>query len=119
MSLNADRRSVSDVYLRTDIQSLSLHFPDFDWDKYFLLILGRKISSVYPVAIHCVEYLQKMLELIKNTHPRILQNYILWRFIRHRTNNLDARYSIAKQKYVPFNIKLWATINFILDSTTC
>ncbi|CAH0562497.1 unnamed protein product [Brassicogethes aeneus] len=99
MSSNEARKNILNLYLRTDIQTLPLYYAEFDWEKYFQMVLGKKITPVYPVAVYCSEYLQKLVYIISITPPRILQNYVLWRFIKNRASNLDGRFSAAKQKF--------------------
>ncbi|KAJ8942536.1 hypothetical protein NQ318_005240 [Aromia moschata] len=83
-----ERRNISDIYLRTDIASLTLYFPQFNWKEYFTIVLGTDINLKTPVACYCARYLHELLYLLSNTEPRILQNYLIWRFVRHRTNSL-------------------------------
>ncbi|CAH0550620.1 unnamed protein product [Brassicogethes aeneus] len=99
MSSSEEKRNVSDIYLRTDLQTLPLYFPQFDWQKYFGIVLGNHVIPSAPVACYCSEYLQKLIYLISITPDRVLQNYMLWRFIRHRASNLDSNFSAAKQKF--------------------
>ncbi|XP_049817520.1 neprilysin-4-like [Aethina tumida] len=99
MSSSEDKRNVSDVYLRTDLETLPLYFPQFDWHKYFSIILGRTVNPQYPVACYCSEYLQKLTYRLSVTPERVIQNYILWRFIRHRTSNLGHKFTDAKQRF--------------------
>nr|CAI5864055.1 unnamed protein product [Callosobruchus analis] len=88
-----------DFEIKTDIAALTLYFPQFDWKSYFDIVLGTDIDLMTPVACYCAKFLQDLLYLISNTEPRTLQNYVIWRFVRHRTNNLDDRFSKAKQRF--------------------
>ncbi|CAH1160108.1 unnamed protein product [Phaedon cochleariae] len=99
MASPEERRNISDIYLRTDIASLTLYFPQFDWKSYFDIVLGKHIDLRTPVACYCARYLHELLYLLSNTNPRTLQNYLIWRFVRHRTNNLDQRFLDAKQRF--------------------
>ncbi|CAH1957222.1 unnamed protein product [Acanthoscelides obtectus] len=99
MASTEDRRNISELYLRTDIAALTLYFPQFDWKNYFDIVLGTDIDLMTPVACYCAKFLQDLFYLISNTEPRTLQNYVVWRFVRHRTSNLDERFSKAKQRF--------------------
>ncbi|CAG9829204.1 unnamed protein product [Diabrotica balteata] len=99
MASPEERRNISEIYLRTDIASLTMYFPQFDWKTYFDLVLGSDIDLMTPVACYCAKYLMELIYLLSNTEPRVLQNYVLWRFVRHRTNNLDQRFLEAKQRF--------------------
>ena len=41
--------------------------------------------------IYASKYFLKLTKIVAATPPRVLANYILMRFIRHRINNLDTR----------------------------
>ncbi|XP_057664077.1 neprilysin-4-like [Diorhabda carinulata] len=99
MASSEERRNISEIYLRTDIASLTLYFPQFDWKKYFDIVLGTNINLKTPVACYCTKFLIELTYLMSNTESRVLQNYVLWRFVRHRTNNLDNRFLEAKQRF--------------------
>jgi hypothetical protein len=43
------------------------------------------------IVIYATKYLAKLAKLVHETDKRVLANYILMRFIRHRINNLDKR----------------------------
>jgi hypothetical protein len=45
------------------------------------------------IVIYATKYLGKLAKLVQDTDKRVLANYILMRFIRHRINNLDKRYT--------------------------
>ncbi|KAG5896571.1 hypothetical protein JTB14_010399 [Gonioctena quinquepunctata] len=99
MASPEERRNISDLYLRTDIASLTLYFPQFNWKDYFDIVLGTDIDLRTPVACYCARFLHELLYLVSTTEHRTLQNYLIWRFVRHRTNNLDQRFLDAKQRF--------------------
>ncbi|KAJ8976142.1 hypothetical protein NQ317_018114 [Molorchus minor] len=68
-----ERKNISDVYLRSDIASLTLYFPQFGWKEYFDIVLGKDINLKTPVACYCARYLHELLYLLSNTEPRTLQ----------------------------------------------
>ena len=48
-------------------------------------------DSEAEVVIYASKYFTKLTAMVAETEPRVLANYILMRFIRHRINNLDKR----------------------------
>lgn len=73
--------------------------PQIDWYTYFKIVLQRDVYPHEPIACFCMDYLQKFVTLISITPQRTIANYLLWRFVRHRINNLDQRFQIAKQRF--------------------
>lgn len=51
-----------------------------------------------PVAVYCVKYLLELVQLLSTTNRKVIQNYLIWRFVRHRLNNLDSRFLELKQR---------------------
>ncbi|XP_050308088.1 neprilysin-4 isoform X2 [Anthonomus grandis grandis] len=99
MATTEERRNVSDFYLKTDLSSMTLFFPQYEWKTYFDIILGPNISLRTPVAVYCVKYLLDLVPLLSTTSHRTIQNYLIWRFVRHRLNNLDSRFLEIKQRF--------------------
>lgn len=87
------------MYLRIDIKTLTTYFHEFDWKRYFQVLLGKNMDEKTTVVCYCSNYLYKLLNLIEITNPRVLQNYLIWRFVKHRVSNLDGRFMDAIQKY--------------------
>ncbi|XP_060515852.1 neprilysin-4 [Cylas formicarius] len=94
-----ERRNITEIYLRTDIEYFAKHFPKFAWKLYFGVVLGKDIDLKTPVACYCARYIEQLFILLNKTNPRIIQNYVMWRFVRHRINNLDHRFLELKQKF--------------------
>ncbi|XP_063928454.1 neprilysin-4 isoform X2 [Zophobas morio] len=94
-----NRRNVTDLYLKTNIGALRNYFPQFDWVHYFRIVLGRDVDLEEPIACYCMDYLYKLFDILNQTPPRTIANYLIWRFVRHRTNNLDNRFLVAKQRF--------------------
>ncbi|KAK9890169.1 hypothetical protein WA026_008973 [Henosepilachna vigintioctopunctata] len=99
MTSHEDRKHLERIYLRTTIGALAHYFPQLDWIRYFSMVLGKTMTLEDPIACFCTAYLHRLVDLLSNTDPRIVANYLLWRFIRHRTNNLDERFLLAKQRF--------------------
>ncbi|KAL1492631.1 hypothetical protein ABEB36_010862 [Hypothenemus hampei] len=94
-----ERRNISQIFQRIQIRILIERYPYFNWHSYFSTILEREIDLQSTVACYCPDYIHNLLNLLNKTNPRIIQNYLLWRFIKHRTSNLDSRFLDSEQKF--------------------
>uniref|UniRef100_A0A8D8TP03 Endothelin-converting enzyme 1 n=1 Tax=Cacopsylla melanoneura TaxID=428564 RepID=A0A8D8TP03_9HEMI len=94
-----NRRNVSELYKRMSVGQLRYRVPKIDWFRYLSIILDRPVSPQENVVNFAVKYCEDLVELLEKTPPRIVSNYLLWRFVRHRVNNLDDRFQDAKQKF--------------------
>ena len=65
--------------------SLKSHFPG---RLHSDIVLPEKIDPEDEVVIYASKYLKKLTQILATTERRVLANYILMRFIRHRINNL-------------------------------
>ncbi|XP_075238169.1 neprilysin-4-like isoform X2 [Lycorma delicatula] len=98
-SASDERRNVSGLYRRMTVGKLKSYIPEVDWQRYLTILLNRPCNNSEPVVIFALRYVQDLVSLIHKTPPRIVANYLLWRFVRHRVNNLDDRYQEAKQQF--------------------
>ncbi|KAL2725026.1 neprilysin-4-like isoform X2 [Vespula squamosa] len=102
-----ERRNVSELYQKMSIDELRSMVPQIDWQRYLSIVLARPVNSSEPVVVFALQYIQDLVNLLSETEPRTIANYLLWRFVRHRVNNLDDRFQEAKQKfyYILFGIE--------------
>lgn len=96
---NDEPRNVSDIYIRLSINELQQLIPQFNWGRYFRLVSDNYVEADDAVVLYCMQYIRSMIELISHTNVRTTTNYLLWRFMRHRVNNLDDRFQVAKQRF--------------------
>ncbi|XP_070516184.1 neprilysin-4 isoform X3 [Cardiocondyla obscurior] len=94
-----ERRNFSELYQRMNIGELRTLVPQIDWRRYLSIVLGRPIHFSEPVVVFALQYIQDLVVLLSKTQPRTVANYLLWRFVRHRVNNLDDRFQEVKQKF--------------------
>ncbi|XP_054269919.1 neprilysin-4-like isoform X2 [Macrosteles quadrilineatus] len=94
-----ERRNVSELYKRMTVGELRAFIPQIDWQLYLTIVTERQINHSEPVVIFALRYMQDLVYLLSQTPPRTISNYLLWRFVRHRVNNLDDRFQEAKQKF--------------------
>ncbi|XP_050682968.1 neprilysin-4-like [Leptidea sinapis] len=94
-----DRRNVSELYRRMPLSKLSVLVPEVDWRRYLCIVMKRNVENDETVVLFALNYVQHLVQLIKKTEAGTLANYLLWRFVRHRVNNLDDRFQSAKQQF--------------------
>jgi len=92
-----ERRNFSQIYEKLPLSRLVKTVPDFNFTKYLSIVLPGeqnvpKIDLKDDVVIYASKYLRKLTAIVNTMDKRILANYILMRFIRHRINNLDKRF---------------------------
>ncbi|GAB0092501.1 Neprilysin-4 [Sergentomyia squamirostris] len=93
------RQNVSLLYRRVNISDLMEMIPGIDFQRYLTIVLERPVAADETVVIYAMEFMKHLVELLADTPPRTVANYLLWRFARHRTGNLDDRFQEAKQKF--------------------
>ncbi|XP_014211901.1 neprilysin-4-like isoform X2 [Copidosoma floridanum] len=98
ISLN-ERRNATELYKRMTLERLHTAIPQIDWHRYLSIVLARPVNYSEPVVLFTMKYLQDLVELIARTPPKTVANYLLWRFVQHRVNNLDDRFQEAKQTF--------------------
>lgn len=94
-----DRRNVSELYMKATVGELQATIPQIDWIRYLNLIMNVPIRSNQLIVCFSVPYYQQLVSLLSNTSSRTIANYLLWRFVRHRVNNLDKRFQETKQRF--------------------
>lgn len=98
-SSTEERTDVSALYSRMNLKSLHKLIPQIDWIRYLTVVLERPVSPDEMVVMFATKYMQNLVELLSRTEKRTVANYIFWRFVRHRINNMDDRFLEAKQKF--------------------
>ncbi|XP_008215920.1 neprilysin-4 isoform X1 [Nasonia vitripennis] len=94
-----ERHNISDLYKRMTLRELRQMIPLIDWHRYLSIVLARRVDLSEPVVVFATKYFQDLVQLLSHTSPRTVANYLLWRFVRHRVNNLDDRFQEAKQTF--------------------
>nr|CAD7586899.1 unnamed protein product [Timema genevievae] len=93
------RHDTSESFNKLTLRELREKVPGIDWTRYLQLVLGRRIRPSEPVIVFDFKYFLGLAELLEWADTRTLANYFLWRFVSHRTNNLDSRFEVAKQRF--------------------
>ncbi|XP_047024708.1 neprilysin-4-like isoform X1 [Helicoverpa zea] len=94
-----DRRNVSELYRRMPLCKLEELVPEVKWRRYLSVVMNRTVQPNETVVLFALCYVRHLVKLINHTDPSTLANYLLWRFVRHRVNNLDDRFQSAKQQF--------------------
>uniref|UniRef100_A0A182Q8N3 Peptidase M13 N-terminal domain-containing protein n=1 Tax=Anopheles farauti TaxID=69004 RepID=A0A182Q8N3_9DIPT len=94
-----ERNNVSTLYRKLLLEHLHEEVPEIDWTRYLTIVTERPANGSDLVVMFAMGYMRDLVELIGQTEPRIVANYLLWRFVRHRINNLDDRFLGAKQRF--------------------
>uniref|UniRef100_A0A182T4S6 Neprilysin, neutral endopeptidase 1 n=1 Tax=Anopheles maculatus TaxID=74869 RepID=A0A182T4S6_9DIPT len=94
-----ERNNVSTLYRKLILEQLHEEVPEIDWTRYLTIVTERPVNGSDFVVMFAMGYMRELVELLNQTEPRIVANYLLWRFVRHRINNLDDRFLGAKQRF--------------------
>ncbi|RWS26887.1 neprilysin-like protein, partial [Leptotrombidium deliense] len=96
---NEDRRNYSAIYRSFTVKKLQQMIPSIDWLRYLNKALPVTIHENETVVVYALDYIVNMVQLVTKTSKRTIINYILWRFIYHRSGNLDNRFIAVQQEY--------------------
>lgn len=99
MSSQEDRTNISVLYQKKTLAELQVEIPGIDFVRYLSIVQDRVVDRNEKVIMFAKKYMQQLVKLIAKTEPTTVANYILWRFVRHRVNNLDNRFLEAKQTF--------------------
>lgn len=94
-----ERSNVSLLYRRMTVGELNRQVPEINWTHYLEIVLQRDVNKTEKVVMFALSFMQDLVKLIDKTEQRTVANYLLWRFVRHRVNNLDDRFIQAKQRF--------------------
>lgn len=93
------RVNISLLYHKMELQELHEQIPEIDWLHYLSVVQGRQVHGNETVVMYAMEYMKSLVLLLERTDGRTVANYLMWRFVRHRINNLDDRFQAAKQRF--------------------
>lgn len=98
-SAQEDRTNISVLYQKLTLNELQDEIPEIDWIRYLTIVQDRVIDPEEKVIMFAKTYMKDLVKLIDSTEPATVANYLIWRFVRHRINNLDNRFLEAKQTF--------------------
>lgn len=99
MASPEDRLNVSQLYRRMTVESLYENVPDIDWQRYLEVVLQVEIDRNETIVMFALSFMKDLVQLLNNTEPKTIKNYMIWKFVRHRINSLDDRFHQAKQQF--------------------
>lgn len=94
-----ERANVSLLYKKMTIETLYQEVPEIDWLFYLQTVLEKSVTKEQNVVMFAIDYMKNMVNLFAITEQKTIANYLFWRFVRHRVNNLDDRFQEAKQRF--------------------
>ncbi|CAF4169227.1 unnamed protein product [Rotaria sp. Silwood2] len=98
-----ERRGRPNATIRTTIGNLELllntsfNFTDYLYSAY--LWGGVTLVDNDIVTVGELEYLYNVSSIIDRTSSRTLQNYVIWRFLMHRVDNMPKRFRSIKENF--------------------
>ncbi|XP_074655289.1 neprilysin-like isoform X2 [Tubulanus polymorphus] len=96
------RRDSEALYHKTTVGELAQNFSQWDWMTYFnrmFNVVNHTINASEPVVVYAPEYLEQALPVIFSTSNRTVANYLVWRILKNRVNNLPSKYRDIKNRY--------------------
>ncbi|ESO95683.1 hypothetical protein LOTGIDRAFT_188395 [Lottia gigantea] len=106
----ASRRDRNKMYNRMSVTELRRQIPLFDWNR-FINGVFRAVDIPIPewteIVVYSPTYLKEMVKIVRNTHSRTVANYLIWRLLKDRLNDLPEGYRAVARNYkrVVYGIK--------------
>lgn len=95
------RRNVSRLYNKMVAKDLYKLAPNIDWKRYLVSLLGDEQFDIESdeVVVKVPNFLKQLDELLLNTEPRILKNYMIWRIVRHSMAGMSRKWRELAHSY--------------------
>lgn len=96
------RRDIEKVYKKMTLGELMQKIPDFDWNEYFsktFASVNITLTMDEPIGIHALDYMVNLVKILSNAPKRLLANYLVWRIMMNRVNNLPEKYKAMMEEY--------------------
>ncbi|GAB1602196.1 neprilysin-4-like [Argonauta hians] len=96
------RRDYESMYKKFTIKELSEKLPGIDWYRYLsetFEAVNISLTQDEPVVIYAMDFLTNLEQILKVTPNRTLANYMIWRIVMNRVNNLPKKYRDIKKEY--------------------
>ncbi|CAF0727802.1 unnamed protein product [Adineta steineri] len=98
-----EQRHRPDATIRTAVGKLrQLLNTTFDFTNYLTLAYASAKVTLMDsdlVIVREIDYLYTVSSIIHQVSPRTLQNYVIWRFMMHRIDNLPKRFRTIKDNF--------------------
>lgn len=97
---NELRRNYSAIYRKMSLRELQSEITGIDWINYVKTLMSPiAIDQDELVIVYASNYFKNLSTLIERTSARTVHNYLLWRFVYNRVDNLDSRFLNYQQKF--------------------
>ncbi|UJR32874.1 hypothetical protein I4U23_020335 [Adineta vaga] len=98
-----ERRNRPNANIRTTIGNLSnILKTTFNFTNYIRsAYASANVTILADDVLHIgeIDYLYNVSSLVDQTSSRVLQNYVIWRFMMHRMDNLPKRFRSIKETF--------------------
>lgn len=90
------------TYHRMSVSRLQRYTPSIDWETYFKYSFpDLSINSTEQVGLYGLDFFMDIAQLINSTsNKKTVINYLLWRFVMNRVNNLGKQFAENQHEYV-------------------
>ncbi|CAF3718768.1 unnamed protein product [Adineta steineri] len=100
----AEQHARDNETIRTTVDDLSTILnTTFDFNEYITraYMLGNvTLFGTDIVSISELDFLRNVSLLVEQTQPRIVQNYVIWRFMMNRVANLPQHLRILRERFI-------------------
>ncbi|XP_039273726.2 phosphate-regulating neutral endopeptidase PHEX-like [Styela clava] len=105
-------------YLSTkSISEMNNDIPGINWLKLFKrMIWTSTITTDTKVQVWNIAYLKDLIKFVKKTDPQVVQNYMVWRIVKHRMRNLDISF---QKRYLQYKRTFYGTTKLRERWYTC
>lgn len=96
----ADRQDTGAIYERMSLSELERRVPEILWRDYLNAFLPETpADDSEPIVSYAMSYFQELGHLLARTDRRIVQNYILWRFVMDLIPHLPDEYQEKRAEF--------------------
>ncbi|CAG5129048.1 unnamed protein product, partial [Candidula unifasciata] len=98
-----ERRDNEKMYNKMTIKQFAELVPGFDWLDYLQKIYGTvgiNITETEKIVVYAPAYFQKFAKLYQTVQKRVKANYLFWRILMNRVNNLPSQYRSIKNEFL-------------------
>ncbi|XP_059158497.1 neprilysin-1-like [Physella acuta] len=98
----AQRRDNEAMYKNMTIQDFALKVPEIEWLKYLQEIYKTAdivITEHETIVVYALPYFVALGKLIQRSPTRVLANYVIWRCLMARIDNLPKEYRKIRSEF--------------------
>ncbi|CAJ0566155.1 unnamed protein product, partial [Mesorhabditis spiculigera] len=99
-----DRRNYTELYYLSRLSEMAKFMPIIDWERYFVSVMPFSTHAYLKadpqVIITEVDFLHRLTELLKDTDPRVITNYVIYRYTSAWSMQLGKKYEDIYQDFV-------------------